>query len=174
MRDEGPRLLDHRQSFLGRFQSFFDISPSTYFQLGVTGVTGKNQFSRQSGVASVDMIFRWAPPARQLYQELLIKGEWYWARRELSASEQTGSGGSAQATYRFTRRLVAGARVDFLDNYGDDPNIVQLVPHIDWWQSEYVRLRLQYNYVKPEGEGGNHTFLLQTVFAVGPHRHENY
>jgi len=161
-------------SFLGRFQSFFDVSPSTYFQLGVTGVTGRNQFSRQSGVASVDAIFRWSPPARQLYQELLIKGEWYWARRELSVSEQTGSGGSAQATYRFSRRLVVGTRVDFLDNYGDGPNIVQLVPNIDWWQSEYVRIRFQYNYVKPEGEGGNHTFLLQTVFAVGPHRHENY
>lgn len=161
-------------SFLGRFQSFVDISPSTYFQLGVTGLTGKNQFSRQSGVASVDAIFRWAPPARQLYQELLVKGEWYWARRELSTSEQTGNGGSLQATYKLNRRWVVGTRVDYLDNYGSDPTIVQLVPHLDWWQSEWVRIRLQYNYVKPNGEDGNHTFLLETVFAFGPHRHEAY
>ncbi len=161
-------------SFLGRFQSFVDISPSTYLQVGVAGVIGGNEFDRQSSAIETDLAFRWAPPARQLYQELLIKAEWYWARRELSLAEQRGNGGSAQATYRLSRRWVVGARVDYLDNFGSDPSIVMLVPTIDWWQSEWVRVRLQYNYVKPDGGGGNHTFLLQTVFAFGPHRHETY
>ena len=161
-------------SFLGRFESFIDISPSTYLQIGVAGVTGQNQFDRTSSVIETDVIFRWAPPARQLYQELQIKAEWYWAKRELSLTDQTGNGGSAQATYKLDRRWVVGTRVDYLDNYGSDPTIVMLVPHIDWWQSEWVRIRLQYNYVKPDGEDGNHTFLLQTVFAFGPHRHEAY
>ena len=161
-------------SFLGRFQSFIDVSPSVYVQVGVAGVIGGNDFDRQSSTLETDLIFRWAPPARQLYQELLIKGEWYWAKRELSMSDQRGNGGSGQASYKLSRRWVVGARVDYLDNFGSDPTIVMLVPHIDWWQSEWVRIRLQYNYVKPNGEDGNHTFLLQTVFAFGPHRHEAY
>jgi hypothetical protein len=161
-------------SFLGRFQSFIDLSPSAYLQLGVSGLTGENQFDRQSGVLETDATFRWAPPGRALYQELLIKGEWYWARRELTAVEQTGNGGSAQATYRLGRRWVVGTRIDYLDNFGSDPSMVMLVPTVDWWQSEWVRIRLQYNYVKPEGGDGDHTILLQTVFAFGPHRHETY
>lgn len=161
-------------SFLGRFQSFIDISPSTYLELGVAGITGENQFDRQSSTIETDLTFRWSPPARRLYQELLIKAEWYWSKRQLSVSEQTGNGGSAQATYRLSRRFVVGTRVDYLDNYGSGPTIVMLVPTIDWWQSEWVRIRAQYNYVKPAGEDGSNTFLLQLVFAFGPHRHDAY
>jgi len=37
-----------------------------------------------------------------------------------------------------------------------------------------VFLRLQYNYLKPDDGKANHTLLLQTVWAVGPHKHETY
>ena len=33
---------------------------------------------------------------------------------------------------------------------------------------------LQYHYLRPAGGAGNHTLLLQTVWAMGPHKHESY
>ncbi len=96
----------------------------------------------------------------------------------MGASELTGNGGYLQANYRLTRRWLAGFRGDYLDNYldnyGEGGELYQLVPSITWWQSEWVFFRLQYNYVKPEDGGGNHTVLLQTVWAMGPHKHETY
>ena len=67
----------------------------------------------------------------------------------------------------------SGARADYVDGY-EGPDIIQLVPSISWWQSEWVRLRLQYNYLKPDGLSGNHTLLLQFVWAMGPDKHETY
>ena len=83
-------------------------------------------------------------------------------------------GGYGQANFRLNRRWILGTRFDYLDHYGDEPTIVQLVPSLTWWQSEWVRLRLQYHHVRPEGGGSSHTVLLQVVFAMGPHKHESY
>ncbi len=162
-------------SFLGRFQSFWDAGATTYFQLGATGVTGRNdELDLASRLLGLDFSLRWAPRGRALYRALELKSEWYFAKQELGGVRETGHGGYGQANFRLTRQLVLGTRVDFLDNYGDQPNLLQVVPSISWWQSEWVRLRLQYNYVKPAALDPSHTVMLQVVWAMGPHKHESY
>lgn len=49
-------------------------------------------------------------------------------------------------------------------------------PYISWWQSEFVRARLQYR-VEGENMTGHelsHLIIVQLVGAIGPHRHERY
>jgi hypothetical protein len=162
-------------SYLGRFQSFVDLSPSTYLQVGANGVYGQNDdLDLDATLFAVDVAFRWAPPARSRYRELTLKGEWYWADRDVGTESFSGDGGYAQASYRWDQRWITGFRADWLDHFGDDPTAFQLVPSVTWWQSEWVRLRLQYNYLKRAGLDADHTLLFQTVWAVGPHKHETY
>ena len=162
-------------SYLGRVTSFWDLSPSTYLQIGGTGVYGQSGADTlETTLWELDFTFRWAPPGRLLYQDLQLRGEWYWRKQTLSGVGGWERGGWAQANYRAGRRWVFGVRADYLDGSDGNPYYVQLVPTISWWQSEWVRLRLQYNYLKPENAGGNHTLMLQFVWAIGPHRHENY
>lgn len=162
-------------SFLGRFQSFWDLGPASYFQVGGTGLYGENdELGLESRLAQVDLSYRWTPPGKALYRDLRLKAEWYFAEKDLPESDLDGHGGYVQANYRASRRWVVGARADFLSPFGEEPDVVQLVPHVTWWQSEWVRLRLQYNYLDAEDGGGNHTLLFQTVWSVGPHKHEHY
>ncbi len=162
-------------SYLGRFQSFVDLSSSSYLQFGANGVYGQNDdLDLDATLFGVDVAFRWAPPARARYRELTLKGEWYWADRDVGAESLSGNGGYAQASYRWDQRWITGFRADWLDSFGDDPTAFQLVPSITWWQSEWVRLRLQYNYLKRSGLDADHTLLFQTVWSVGPHKHETY
>ena len=176
-RADNDALFDggHDISYLGRFQSFLDLGPSTYLQLGATGVYGENdEADLKSKLLGVDVSFRWAPPGRALYQDLQLKGEWYFVDQEVAGADEDGHGGYGQLNYRLNRRWIIGVRADYVDAFGTEPNIVQIAPSITWWQSEWVRLRLQYNHVRPEGGAGNHTILLQSVWAVGPHKHETY
>jgi hypothetical protein len=162
-------------SYLGRLQSFWDLGPSTYVQFGGNGLWGQNSAdSLETTLWSLDFAFRWTPPARALYQSLQLKGEWYWVKQEVTGAGPWQQGGYVQANYRAGRRWVFGTRADYLAAVGIDPAYLQVVPSITWWQSEWVYLRAQYNYLKPENGGGNHTLFLQLVFAIGPHRHENY
>ncbi|UCG86631.1 MAG: hypothetical protein JSW71_22480 [Gemmatimonadota bacterium] len=162
-------------SVLGRFQSFWDLSSAAYLQFGATGVYGENRDAGlKSRLAGIDVAFRWAPPNRSLYQTFHLKGEWYYGKKDIGGQTEVGKGGYLQLNYRASRRLIFGARGDYMYDFDDLPDTYQVVPSITWWQSEWLYLRVQYNYVKPKPEGGNHTVLLQVVWAIGPHKHENY
>ena len=162
-------------AYLGRLQSFWDLGPSTWIQFGATGLTGQNdELALRSRLLGVDFAFRWAPPSQARYRELTLKGEWYWSEQDFETESLSGNGGYAQASYRWNQRWITGVRTDWLDGFGDAPQAFQLVPSITWWQSEWVRLRLQYNYLRRSGFDADHTLLFQTVWAVGPHKHETY
>ncbi|MGD2218409.1 MAG: hypothetical protein PVJ64_16755, partial [Gemmatimonadales bacterium] len=109
-----------------------------------------------------------------MYKDFNLKAEYYFARRDFGGRALKGDGGYAQANYRLNRRWIAGFRADYVDDYGAGGEVYQLVPSLTWWQTEWVFFRLQYNYVKPQDGDGNHTVLLQTIWSVGPHRHETY
>jgi hypothetical protein len=162
-------------SGLGRFQSFWDVGRATYFQVGATGVIGRNGMEDlDARLLGLDFQFRWAPSGANMYRSVELKSEWYFATQETAGTRTTGHGGYGQVNAQLNRRWVLGTRVDYLDGYGVDPEIVQIVPSISWWQSEWVRLRLQYNFVKPAALDPSHTVLLQVVWAMGPHKHESY
>jgi hypothetical protein len=162
-------------SFLGNFQSFWDLGPSSYVQFAATGVYGENDDeSLASRLLEFDVSYRWRPAGRAMYRDFTLKGEWYFAEKDFGVVEYTGNGGTLQANLRLNRRWIVGARADYLDGYGEGAEIVQFVPSLTWWQTEWVFLRLQYNYLKPDDGKANHTLLLQTVWAVGPHKHETY
>jgi hypothetical protein len=162
-------------SALGRFQSFWDLGAAAYLQVGASGVYGNNdEAGLTSRLAELDVAFRWAPPNRSLYQALHLKGEWYYGEKEIAGQTQHGKGAYLQLNYRASRRLIFGVRGDYVYDFDDLPDTYQLVPSITWWQSEWLYLRLQYNYVKPDPEAGSHTVLAQVVWAIGPHKHENY
>jgi hypothetical protein len=166
----------NQMSFLGRLQSFWDLSPSTYLQFGASGVYGKDgREGLENGLIQVDASLRWSPANRSLYQGFQLKGEWYWVEKEVPGIKSHGSGGYLQANYRANRRWIFGLRGDYLDSHrAGEPDRYQLVPNMTWWQSEWVFIRLQYNYLKPDGASGNSTVLLQIVWAIGPHKHETY
>jgi hypothetical protein len=161
-------------SYLGRFQSFFDFG-SSYLQVGATGVLGENdEIGMDSELLVVDAFLRYTPPGRAQYRDFQLKGEWYFARQTNPSETLTGDGGYLQANLRLSRRWILGTRADLVNGFENVPDIFQLAPSLSWWQSEWVRLRLQYNYLKPEDGPGNNTVLLQFVWAMGPHKHESY
>jgi hypothetical protein len=52
-------------------------------------------------------------------------------------------------------------------------------PFLTFWQSEFVRLRLQYQKARRDfafGRGGeeDEKLWMQVTFAAGPHKHESY
>jgi len=160
-------------SYLGRFQNFWDLGSNSYVQFGATGLYGRHD-GMNSRLLDLDFALRWIPGGNVLYHDFQLKGQWYIARRDRVGPTDEGSGGYVQASYKATQRWILGTRVDYVDGYGTDPTLVQVVPSLTWWQSEWVRLRLQYNYLKPNGLGANHTVLMQFVWAIGPHKHETY
>lgn len=162
-------------TYSGRWESFFDLGPASFLQVGGSGVYGENdEESLRSRILGFDAYYRWTPPGRGLYRDLQVKAEWMLADQDTETGDLDGHGGYLQASYRLDRRWTLGARGDWVDRLEPGPDLVQLAPSVTYWQSEWVRLRFQYNLVRPDGGPDSHSLLFQVVWAMGPHKHEEY
>jgi hypothetical protein len=75
-------------------------------------------------------------------------------------------------------RIGFGVRGDvtqpFELNPEDDELRWQVAAYLTWWQSPWVKLRLQYSHADGAERPMEDRLVLQFVFAAGPHKHERY
>lgn len=169
-----------KPNVLAHFAAFWELPPAAYFEIGLSGLAGTHEAGGASGSArlfSVETAFNWRPPERALYRDLTLRGAILVHSREpleAGAPARNALGAYALGEYRFSRRWVAGLRYDFVENPQAENERAWLVaPTPTWWQSEWVRIRAEYDFLKrPEDTFGH--FLLQVTFAMGPHKHETY
>jgi len=170
----------NRPSVLGHLNGFWILSSSIDLDLGLSWLNGSYEdetsfFDRN--LFGAEMALTWRPPAQALYRGVTVRGG-VMALDGLAAGAGAdrawGYWGSVEA--RLSQQWLVGGRADRVENPADPSETAWLVaPTLTWWQSEYVRLRVEYDL---QGLGAaNDTegrVLLQATFAVGPHRHEQY
>lgn len=179
-------------SILAHLKNYYDITPNTYLELGFTGLAGKNNFrgydenglkvledNCSTYVGGIDFTLMWEPLNQAHYHSFLFRSEFYYAHKELLNDRKIKAwGGYAYGEYKFNERFYSGIRFDYSLPFVEDnngKNMTQIVPYITWWQSHWVRFRLQYNYLT--GNALNpavNILLLQLTWAMGPHKHERY
>ena len=175
-----------------KVKNYWDLSSNTYFELGASGALGFNhqrgedgsgavlaESARTTALAGFDMTLSWEPRQRAKYEGVIWRSEALYVRKELpggSLDEFWGAYSYVEAKAGIN--LYAGLRGDIV-YMPRDPLLtgryaVAAVPYLTWWQSEFVRVRLEYNAAKHRDAAYEHRGLLQLSFAAGPHKHERY
>ena len=174
-----------------RWSQYYDLSGSTYLELGLNGVWGTNnkrQVTDENGrrfdqpwrtttLAGVDLTVSWSPPQAERYRHLTFRTEGYWVGKETSEGYICAAGGFAYLDAGLSEALSIGARVDITQPFAaDDSGKIdwQAVAYFTWWQSPWVHLRLQYAHLKRSHEAARDMVIAQVVFAAGPHKHDRY
>ncbi len=190
-------------STLLHLKNYYDLSESTYLELGLTGMFGYNNKRgvlteqneledepwRATLAAGADLTVYWSPPSRAKYESFTWRSELYHASRELPEDRprrwSRSTGLYSYVQYQLSERWFSGVRGDVVLSTvrDDDAPTWDVVPYVTFWQSEFVYLRLEYQhgeripYATPEGTLARRTddrALLQIDFAAGPHKHEKY
>jgi hypothetical protein len=80
------------------------------------------------------------------------------------------------AEVRLSPSWLIGARFDWTENPADPDETAWLFsPTLTWWQSEYVRIRAEYDLLGRSFEAAREgRFVIQVTFAMGPHKHATY
>jgi hypothetical protein len=162
---------------LGRLKNFWDLSPSTYIEWGLSGVVGETAEEGDSRVWGTDFTYHWQPPGRAKYREIAWRTAFLLSQRDDRLGErQEAWGGYTYLEGLLRRNLYGGIRFDRAeDPLGPEEHRWGLVPYLTWWQSEYVRLRGEYGYLEDDSTGESEDrFTLQLTWAAGPHKHETY
>jgi hypothetical protein len=171
-----------RPSVLGHLNAFWVLSPSTDLDLGLSWLHG----SYEDTVAVVDrelagaeVAFTWRPPDRARYRGFTLRGGVMMLDglvTDASPDVDRALGFWAGAETRLSETLLVGARADRTEDPLDPAEHAWLVsPTVTWWQSEYVRVRLEYDLLGRSAVSTNEgRLVMQVTFAMGPHKHESY
>ena len=168
----------NRLAALGHLNNFWQLNRSTFVQIGATGVYGENRDADlKTRLLGLDARLTWRPPDRALYRSFTLRGEGYQMRRDVGGAPETRYGGYLSALLQLDRRWYIGGRYDYVE-LTPTAHRWAVTPHLTWWQSEFVYLRASWQRdavpVLPGLVDHSDRFVLQAVWAIGPHKHETY
>ena len=171
---------------LAHVNGFWQLTNSTDVEFGASWLRGEYEdeveaFSRT--VYNAEMALNWIPPARSRQTGLTVRGGYMLldglrGDAVLNAANPRGSADGLWSTaeLRVSPSWLVGARFDQVRNPAE-PGETQWMtsPTLTWWQSEFVRIRAEYDFLSGiDGGDGSGMFLLQATFAMGPHKHATY
>ncbi len=142
-----------------------------------------------------DVRYTWAPTGNARQQEVIFQSEYFWRNEDGSYEENSGgaegfdgssSGWYAQAVYKFAPQWRVGLRTSQLqaagvpaglvggglDSSGHDPKAFSLM--VDWTNSEFSRVRLQYNREELAQGQDDDQVILQYIMSLGAHGAHKY
>jgi len=160
-----------------------------------------NQVSRNlwTTVLGADLTVLWEPTERMRYQNWIWRTEAYLLKKNILAPDLSGEdtlrawGAYSYFQKKLNRTTEAGLRVDYYQpdtkSYAAMPGLELsplavtasdahqwvVAPYVTWWQSPWVRWRLEWDHQMNHNMGpDSDTISLQCTFAAGPHKHERY
>jgi TolA-binding protein len=181
-------------AFLLRHTGFFELGPDSYFDLGLNWTRGPNTKTgnEKTDIYGFDFAYVWEPTNRARYRNLEFRGEYIHTNYDTGDTPSISSDSYYAYLYgRLSRRWIVGLRYDNAELPGFryeiyDPEDFReglkdtgWTPFLTYWQSEFVRLRLQYqridrDFISSRGPKTDNRLWLQVTFAAGPHKHESY
>ncbi|MCP3961763.1 MAG: hypothetical protein GY719_28305 [bacterium] len=164
-------------SVLAHVKSFWETGQASWFEWGLSGIAGGDGAGGDSRIWGTDLTYHWQPPERAKYREITWRTEVLLSQRDDLFGRQVDAwGGYAYLEGLLRRNLYLGLRYDDVaDPFEPDFRRRGIVPYLTWWQSEFVRLRAEYQRLEDElTDEEEDRFLLQLTWAAGPHKHETY
>lgn len=177
-----------RPSVLGHVNGFWQFSASTDFELNLSWINGSYESETEffdRNVYGAEFAFNWIPPALTRQRGLTVRGGAMMLEGLLPEEDDPGGtvdvdgralGLWSLAEVRLSPSWLVGGRLDWAE-HPHDPSRAQtlLSPTLTWWQSEFVRVRAEYDVLSSfDSSGTLGLFALQLTFAMGPHKHESY
>jgi len=168
-----------RLAALGHLNSFWQVSRSTFVQVGATALYGENPDSALAArVLGVDARVTWRPLERAAYRSFTLRAEGYAVRRRVAGLVSTRHGGYVAAEAQVSLRGQVGGRVEAVELLGSTMSAWQASGYVTWWQSEWVFARAEWRHLYGPGAAGarehGDRLVLQLVWSAGPHKHESY
>jgi hypothetical protein len=144
-----------------------------------------------SRISGVDFVWKWAPDGNPRQSSFKLQAEYFESDNDGEFDPASAGtplayagkqrGGYVQAVYQFVPRWRLGLRYDrlssdavdaalagsALDNQDHDP--VRRSAMVDWSNSEFSRLRVQYNRDESRADGADNQWTLQYVMSLGAH-----
>ena len=171
----------------GQYLSYFDLSVNSYLEFRLSGAGGRNdepdgEFN--SYIGSAGMTYKWVPVGRGKYRTFDWKSEFLYSVQEYLDGQHKSYGFYSSVQNKMGARWWLSGRIGYSElPYDPKQNQWDFTLAVDFWESEFVFTRLQYQYNARDITSrrdltgaipSDHSIIFQVVWAMGPHKHEAY
>lgn len=163
--------------YVTHLKNYYDLNRSTYLEIGLSGAAGKNDAAetKRTWICGADVTLKWQPPGSAKYRGAEWRTEFLYSARDTAAATVNAWGGFSSLQIRLGARTMMSVRADYTELPWDNTLWERGgALALDYWQSEFVFIRFQYTLVDRNFDESDHRFILQTCWAMGPHKHEVY
>jgi hypothetical protein len=179
-----------RFTYLGRLQSYFDLTDNHSIELGSSLAYTPSQrlsdtFGSDRNLVGIDLTYRYQPLDSAVYQgltwgsELFVNSE----RRPLELDDgsivgkrRRALGGYTYGELKLNRNWSTGFLFDYAPSIDEPAKKTKgYSPFVTWNLSEFNRLRFQYSFlddkVREDKAERGHQFFVQWTTVIGAHTH---
>lgn len=180
-------LGKRRLLFVGHWKNYYDLTQSSYFEFSLNSVMGKNDIDgdHHSYLNSIGLTYKWTPIGREKYRTVDWRTEIFYGVYETPTGNIESKGFYTSFQNKLNSRLWTSLRLGYSElPYDNSQSELDITACLDFWQSEFVFFRLQYQYNSRDLTGlknlsvmefpSDHSLVLQVSWAMGPHKHEAY
>jgi hypothetical protein len=175
-----------RFTYLGRLQTYFDLTDNQGIELGTSLAYTPSMripadpHGGSRALTGVDVTYRYQPLGSTLYQGFTLGGEFFGnserVERASGFRRMFAPGGYTYAEAKINREWSAGFLFDNAPSISSPgKKTLSYSPFVTWNPSEFNRLRLQYSYfddnVREEKTERGNQFFLQWTTVLGAHSH---
>jgi len=190
---EENQQVDNRKSrswsrftYLGRLNTYFDLSDNHSIELGTS--MAYTPSVRLTGAADggdrmlngIDLTYRFQPLASTVYQGVTVGSEIFRNSEQFAfesvAKRREAFGGYSYAELKLSKNWSTGFLFDYAPSVSSPgKKTIGYSPFVTWNMSEFNRLRFQFTHAddrvrEDKNDGGNQVFLQWTT-VIGAHTH---
>ena len=176
----------YRLLYVGNMTNFYELTRDTYVEWRLGGVVGHNDPAEKylSYVGNLGFTLKWVPIGSAKYRTLDWKTEFLFSRRNTPGNQIYSKGFYSSLQNKLNARWWISGRIGYSEMpYDNEQHEWDFTGCADFWQSEFVFFRMQYQYSLreftdvincPGPYPNDHSFIFHVCWAMGPHKHEAY
>ncbi len=162
--------------YLGHLKNFFDLTPASTLEVGLTGLYGPNDADgRTTTIGAVDLTYKWKPLRENRRKGLEAIAEALVSHRETAGGHVTSYAGFGYVRYQFARRWSIGGRFDYSEFPENNTlNEKAYAAILNFFATEFQKIELQFQHGIPAQSDPFKRVLLRAVFVIGAHGAHKY
>jgi len=167
---------NNRLIYLGHLKNFFTLSDNATLELGLTGITGPNDSSRTTSIASADLTYKWKPVQMNTYRSVTWQSEFYYGHANLMENLSINSFGLYSfLQYQLAKRWFLTGRYDYAQK-PYDKNIVEQAYSLTggWYATEFSKIELEGKTTDDNVAKRFYQAWLRWIFVIGAHGAHQY
>jgi hypothetical protein len=170
-RSSGNHLI-----YLGHLKNFFTLSDNATLELGLTGISGPNDSSRTTNIATGDLTYKYKPVQLNTYHSLTWQSEFYYSHNNKTEDTAVNAIGLYSfLQYQLAKRTFLTGRYD----YGEKPynNLIKEQAYsltFGWYATEFSKIEVEAKTTDDNISSRFYQAWLRWIFVIGAHGAHQY